>query len=205
MEKSQELHNNFSQSVVDMMPHSVYTAVSANGELTLSVPASSIKEVLLFLRDHTSCQFKVLIDICGVDYPEREARFEVVYHLLSVKYNSRVRVKVAVDELTPVDSVVSIFSSAGWYEREVWDLYGVFFSNHPDLRRILTDYGFDGHPMRRDFPLTGHTEIRYDEAEKRIVTEPVELAQEFRVFDFASPWDQKVDPVVLQNVSPEDK
>jgi len=205
MEKSQELHNNFSQSIVDMMPHSVYTAVSTNGELTLSVPASSIKEVLLFLRDHTNCQFKVLVDICGVDYPEREARFEVVYHLLSVKYNSRIRVKVAVDELTPVDSVVSIFSSAGWYEREVWDLYGVFFSNHPDLRRILTDYGFDGHPMRRDFPLTGHTEIRYDEAEKRIVTEPVELAQEFRVFDFASPWNQKVNPLVLQNGSTDEK
>jgi len=199
MEKSQEIYNKFSQSVVDMMPHSVYTGVSENGELTLSVPSSSIKEVLLFLRDYTNCQFKVLIDICGVDYPEREARFEVVYHLLSIKYNSRIRVKVAVDELTPVDSVVSLFSSAGWYEREVWDLYGVFFSNHPDLRRILTDYGFDGHPMRRDFPLTGHTEIRYDEAEKRIVTESVELAQEFRVFDFASSWDQKVNPVLLQN------
>jgi NADH-quinone oxidoreductase subunit C len=188
-----------------MMPHSIHSAVSVNDELTLSVPASSIKEVLVFLRDHTSCQFKVLIDICGVDYPERDARFDVVYHLLSVKYNSRIRIKVAVDELTPVDSGVSIFSSDGWYEREVWDLYGVFFSNHPDLRRILTDYGFDGHPMRRDFPLTGHTEIRYDEAEKRIVTEPVELAQEFRVFDFASPWDQKVDQVVLDNPKTDSK
>ena len=205
MENSKQIHTNFGQSHVDMMPHSIHSAVSVNDELTLSVPASSIKEVLVFLRDHTSCQFKVLIDICGVDYPERDARFDVVYHLLSVKYNSRIRVKVAVDELTPVDSVVSIFSSAGWYEREVWDLYGVFFSNHPDLRRILTDYGFDGHPMRRDFPLTGHTEIRYDEAEKRIVTEPVELAQEFRVFDFASPWDQKVDQVVLDNPKTDSK
>jgi len=142
----------------------------------------------------------MLIDICGVDYPEKEARFEVVYNLLSIKYNSRIRVKVAVDELTPIDSVTSIYNSAGWYEREVWDLYGVFFSNHPDLRRILTDYGFDGHPLRRDFPLTGHTEVRYDEAEKRIVTEPVELAQEFRVFDFASPWDQKVDNLYLESV-----
>ena len=191
----------FGQSIADMMPHSVYTAIAANGELTLTVPASSIKEVLYFLRDHTSCQFKMLLDICGVDYPERDARFEVVYHLLSIKYNSRIRLKVAVDELTPVDSVVSIFSSAGWYEREVWDLYGVFFSNHPDLRRILTDYGFDGHPMRRDFPLSGHTEIRYDEAEKRIVTEPVELAQEFRVFDFQTPWDQKIEPNIVQHVS----
>ena len=205
MENSKQIHTNFGQSLVDMMPHSIHSAVSVNDELTLSVPASSIKEVLVFLRDHTSCQFKVLIDICGVDYPERDARFDVVYHLLSVKYNSRIRVKVAVDELTPVDSVVSIFSSAGWYEREVWDLYGVFFSNHPDLRRILTEYGFDGHPMRRDFPLTGHTEIRYDEAEKRIVTEPVELAQEFRVFDFASPWDQKVDQVVLDNPKTDSK
>jgi len=142
----------------------------------------------------------MLIDICGVDYPEKEARFEVVYNLLSIKYNSRIRVKVVVDELTPIDSVTSIYNSAGWYEREVWDLYGVFFSNHPDLRRILTDYGFDGHPLRRDFPLTGHTEVRYDEAEKRIVTEPVELAQEFRVFDFASPWDQKVDNLYLESV-----
>jgi NADH-quinone oxidoreductase subunit C len=171
-----------------------------NGELTLSVPASSVKEVLLFLRDHTNCQFKMLIDICGVDYPEKEARFEVVYNLLSIKYNSRIRVKVVVDELMPIDSVTSIYNSAGWYEREVWDLYGVFFSNHPDLRRILTDYGFDGHPLRRDFPLTGHTEVRYDEAEKRIVTEPVELAQEFRVFDFASPWDQKVDNLYLESL-----
>ena len=144
----------FADYLVKTLPHSVYTAVSVNGELTLSVPASSIKEVLFFLRDHTNCQFKVLIDICGVDYPEKEARFEVVYNLLSIKYNSRIRVKVAVDELTPIDSVTSIYNSAGWYEREVWDLYGVFFSNHPDLRRILTDYGFDGHPLRRDFPLT---------------------------------------------------
>lgn len=190
----------FSDYLVRVLPHSVYTAVLVNGELTLSVPASSVKEVLLFLRDHTNCQFKMLIDICGVDYPEKEARFEVVYNLLSIKYNSRIRVKVAVDELTPIDSVTSIYNSAGWYEREVWDLYGVFFSNHPDLRRILTDYGFDGHPLRRDFPLTGHTEVRYDEAEKRIVTEPVELAQEFRVFDFASPWDQKVDNLYLKSV-----
>ena len=206
MNNSQNVHLNFGQSLGDMMPHSVYTAVTAdNNELTLTVPASSIQEVLYFLRDHTSCQYKVLIDICGVDYPERNARFEVVYHLLSIKYNSRIRVKVAVDELTPVDSVTSIYNSAGWYEREIWDLYGVFFSNHPDLRRILTDYGFDGHPLRRDFPLTGHTEIRYDEAEKRIVTEPVELAQEFRVFDFASPWDQKVETNLLQtNVDSEE-
>ena len=179
----------FADYLVSAIPHSVYTAVSVNGELTLSVPASSIKEVLLFLRDHTNCQFKVLIDICGVDYPEKEARFEVVYHLLSIKYNSRIRVKVAVDELTPIDSVTSIYNSAGWYEREVWDLYGVFFSNHPDLRRILTDYGFEGHPLRKDFPVSGYVEFRYDDSKKRVISEPVELAQEFRYFDFASPWE----------------
>ena len=189
MEKSQEIHNNFSQSVVDMMPHSVYTAVSANGELTLSVPASSIKEVLLFLRDHTSCQFKVLIDICGVDYPEREARFEVVYHLLSVSLNQRIRVKLSVNDGDTVPSIVSIFDAANWYEREVWDLYGVIFTDHPDLRRILTDYGFEGHPLRKDFPLSGFVQVKYDDSEKKVVNEKVNLVQDFRKFDFESPWE----------------
>ena len=148
----------------------------------------SSQEVLYFLRDHTSCQYKVLIDICGVDYPERNARFEVVYHLLSIKYNSRIRVKVAVDELTPVDSVTSIYNSAGWYEREIWDLYGVFFSNHPDLRRILTDYGFDGFPLRKDFPLSGYIDVSYSADKRRIISEPLELTQEFRAFTFESQW-----------------
>lgn len=144
---------------------------------------------LTFLRDDTNCLFKILVDVCGVDYPEREERFEVVYHLLSLKHNQRIRVKVSTDEDTPVPSVVGVFSTANWFEREVWDLYGVFFSDHPDLRRILTDYGFEGHPLRKDFPLTGYVEVRYDDEQKRVVYEPVKLTQEFRRFDFLSPWE----------------
>ena len=144
---------------------------------------------MTFLRDDSSCLFKVLIDICGADYPERDERFEVVYNLLSLKLNQRVRVKVTTDETTPVPSVTSVFSTAGWFEREAWDLYGIIFSDHPDLRRIMTDYGFEGHPLRKDFPLTGYVEVRYDEEQKRVVYEPVKLTQEFRTFDFLSPWE----------------
>jgi NADH/F420H2 dehydrogenase subunit C len=197
---NQKLNANYGDYLMEMLPHSIYSAVStAHGDITLVIPRSSLKEVLLFLRDHTSCQYKSLVDICAVDYLSRsEGRFDVVYQLLSVNYNARITVKVATNELEPLDSVTSIYSSAGWYEREVWDMYGIFFSNHPDLRRILTDYGFDGHPLRRDYPLTGFTEIRYDEVEKRIVTEPLELAQEFRTFDFTSPWDQTVSPDLVE-------
>jgi NADH-quinone oxidoreductase subunit C len=131
----------------------------------------------------------MLVDVCGVDYPSREERFEVVYNLLSLRQNHRVRVKVTTDEDTPVPSVAEVFSSANWFEREVWDLYGVFFADHPDLRRILTDYGFEGHPLRKDFPMTGHVEVRYDDEDKRVVYEPVRLPQEFRSFDFLSPWE----------------
>jgi NADH-quinone oxidoreductase subunit C len=145
--------------------------------------------VLGFLKDDANCRFQQLVDICGVDYPEREERFEIVYNLLSVTQNQRVRVKVATDEATPVPSATGVFRSAGWFERETWDLFGVFFSDHPDLRRILTDYGFEGHPMRKDFPLTGHVEVRYDEELKRVVYEPVKLHQDFRRFDFLSPWE----------------
>ena len=158
-------------------------------ELMVEVPALQIVPALTFLRDNTNCLFSMLVDIAGVDYPDREKRFEVVYNLLSLRLNQRIRVKVATDEATPVPSVTGVFSAADWYEREVWDLYGVMFSDHPDLRRILTDYGFDGHPLRKDFPLTGFVEMRYDEAEKRVVYEPVRLAQEFRRFDFMSPWE----------------
>lgn len=158
-------------------------------ELVLYVPAKNICQVLVFLRDDARCQFKVLTDICGVDYPAREKRFEVVYNLLSLKYNNRMRVKVAAGEEDLVPTVTQVFSAAGWYEREVWDMYGVYFSGHPDLRRILTDYGFDGHPQRKDFPLTGYVEVRYDETKKRVVYEPVKLTQAFRTFDFVSPWE----------------
>jgi NADH-quinone oxidoreductase subunit C len=161
----------------------------AFGELTVNAKAEAIVKVLTFLRDDPDCKFVNFIDICGVDYPEREKRFDVVYHLLSPYRNLRIRVKVATDEETPVPSVISVFPAANWYERETFDLYGVLFSDHPDLRRILTDYGFSGHPMRKDFPLTGNVEVRYDDQAKRVVYEPVKLMQEFRTFDYLSPWE----------------
>jgi NADH-quinone oxidoreductase subunit C len=159
------------------------------GELNLTVAGGDMIDVLTFLRNDVQCQFAQLIDISGVDHPSRARRFDVVYHLLSPRQNQRIRVKVATDEDTPVPSAVDVFPSAGWYEREVYDLYGVLFTGHPDLRRILTDYGFDGHPLRKDFPLTGYVEVRYDDELKRVVYEPVELKQEFRNFDFLSPWE----------------
>lgn len=158
-------------------------------ELVVRVPAASLTGALAFLRDDANCLFKVLVDVCGVDYPERERRFEVVYNLLSLHHNQRVRVKVPADEATLVPSAAGLYSSAGWYEREAWDLYGIRFVGNPDLRRIMTDYGFEGHPLRKDFPLTGFVELRYDEAQKRVVYEPVELTQDFRSFDFMSPWE----------------
>jgi NADH-quinone oxidoreductase subunit C len=161
----------------------------AHGELTLSAVAEQIETVLKFLRDDSVCRFVVLIDICGVDYPERQARFSVVYHLLSPTQNQRLRVTVETAQTDPVPSVVALFPAAEWFEREAYDMYGILFSDHPDLRRILTDYGFDGHPLRKDFPLTGFVEVRYNDAEKRVVYEPVRLTQEFRSFDFESPWE----------------
>lgn len=165
------------------------TEVNRCGELTVTVRAPSIAKVLTFLRDDSSCLFKQLMDVCGVDWPAREERFDVVYHLLSMKHNQRVRVKLATDEDTAVPSVVGVFKTAGWFEREVWDMFGVVFSDNPDLRRILTDYGFEGHPLRKDFPLTGYVELRYDDEQKRVVYEPVKLTQDFRQFDFLSPWE----------------
>ncbi len=164
------------------------TAV-AHGELMVQTRADAIVKVMTFLRDDQQCLFKLLIDICGVDHPERAERFDVVYNLLSLKHNQRIRVKVQTDEMTPVPSVSGIYKAAGWFEREAWDLYGILFSDHPDLRRLLTDYGFEGHPMRKDFPLTGFVELRYDDEQKRVVYEPVALTQEFRSFDFMSPWE----------------
>jgi NADH-quinone oxidoreductase subunit C len=161
----------------------------ALGELTVIVAPEAIVPVLTSLRDDGQCLFEVLIDICGVDYPEREKRFDVVYHLLSPRRNQRIRIKCETDEDTAVPSVVGVFPAANWFEREAYDLYGILFSGHPDLRRILTDYGFQGHPMRKDFPLTGYVEVRYDEAQKRVVYQPVRLTQEFRSFDFMSPWE----------------
>lgn len=161
----------------------------AFGELTIHVVRNSIPQVLKFLRDDSMCRFEVLIDICGVDWPARENRFDVVYHLLSPRTNQRIRVKLETNETTPVPSVIDIFAAADWYEREAYDMYGILFSGHPDLRRLLTDYGFQGHPLRKDFPLTGYVEVRYDDTRKRVVYEPVKLTQEFRDFDFESPWE----------------
>lgn len=159
------------------------------GELTIVVQRQSIVKVLCYLRDNTDFFFRELIDICGVDYPERAERFEVVYHLLSLKKNLRLRVKLMTDEASLVPSVTSVFSAANWFEREVWDMFGIKFEGHPDLRRLLTDYGFEGHPLRKDFPLTGYVEVRYDDTQKRVVYENVQLPQEFRSFDLLSPWE----------------
>ena len=161
----------------------------AGDEAVLRTRPQSVLRVLSFLRDDSQCLFKNMVDLCGADYPDREQRLEVVYNLLSIKHNLRIRVKVSTDEETPVPSASQLFMSAEWNEREAWDMYGIFFSDHPDLRRLLTDYGFEGHPMRKDFPLTGHVEVRYDDELKRVVYEPVKLTQDFRTFDFLSPWE----------------
>ena len=166
------------------------------GELTLLVEREQIARVLRFLRDDGRCRFEILIDICGVDYPERAERFDVVYHLLSPRLNQRIRVKLSTDDVTPVASVVEVFAAANWFEREAYDMYGILFSGHPDLRRLLTDYGFQGFPLRKDFPLTGYVEVRYDDEKKRVVYEPVKLTQEFRTFDFESPWEGMTDNVL---------
>ena len=162
---------------------------TAFGEVTLHADAAQILFVLAKLQSDADLRFVSFIDICGADYPEREKRFDVVYHLLSPYKNSRVRIKVQVDEAGEVPSAVGVFPAADWFEREVYDLYGVVFSGHPDLRRILTDYGFSGHPLRKDFPVTGHVELRYDDEKKRVVYEPVKLVQEMRQFDYLSPWE----------------
>lgn len=158
-------------------------------ELTLEVDKANLLPLLEFLRDDSVCLFRVLIDVTAVDYPARDDRFEVVYHLLSVQLNQRVRVKLRVEEGHAVPSAIHVFPTAGWCEREIWDLFGVPFAGHPDLRRILTDYGFEGHPLRKDFPLTGFVEVRYDSEKQRVVYEPVNLVQDYRQFDFASPWE----------------
>ena len=167
----------------------VLDSVISYGELTVSVAPQDVVKTATFLRDDPRCQFISIIDICGADYPARQKRFDVVYHLLSPRQNLRIRLKVQADEETIVPSVTGVWPGADWYERETYDLYGVLFSGHPDLRRILTDYGFEGHPLRKDFPLTGFYEVRYDDEAKRVVYEPVELKQEFRNFDFLSPWE----------------
>jgi NADH-quinone oxidoreductase subunit C len=184
-----EALNDLSVYIAEKLGARIQEAVVAYGELTLTVEPENIVPVLTFLRRDVQCQFISIIDICGADYPARARRFDVVYHLLSPRQNQRIRVKVMTDEETPVPSVTGVFPGADWFEREAYDLYGILFSGHPDLRRLLTDYGFEGHPLRKDFPLTGFVEVRYDDEAKRVVYEPVELKQEFRNFDFMSPWE----------------
>ncbi|KAF8528072.1 F420H2 dehydrogenase [Hysterangium stoloniferum] len=183
-----QLHS-YGAYLMECLPKYIQQISILRDELTLHICPSGVVPVLTFLRDHAKCQFKACVDISGVDYPSRDKRFEVVYHLLSVVYASRIRVKTYAAELDVVPSATSVFRSADWFEREVWDMYGVFFEGHPDLRRILTDYGFEGHPLRKDFPLTGYTEVRYDEERKRVVYEPLQLTQTFRNFESQSPWE----------------
>ncbi|XP_044750460.1 NADH dehydrogenase [ubiquinone] iron-sulfur protein 3, mitochondrial [Coccinella septempunctata] len=181
----------FGKYVAECLPKYVQKVqIAAGNELEILIAPEGVVPVLQFLKDHHNAQFASLVDIAGMDVPSRPYRFEVIYNLLSLRYNSRCRVKTYTDELTPIESACEVFKAANWYEREVWDMYGVFFANHPDLRRILTDYGFEGHPFRKDFPLSGYVEVRYDDEKKRVVVEPLELAQEFRKFDLSAPWEQ---------------
>jgi NADH-quinone oxidoreductase subunit C len=184
-----ELLKTIADKVDAALPGVVVDRLWAYGELTLTAEAARIIDVLTLLRDDPAGQFISIIDISGADYPKREQRFDVVYHLLSPKLNRRIRVRLLTDEETPVASATAVYPGADWFEREIYDLYGVLFLGHPDLRRLLTDYGFDGHPLRKDFPMTGFVEVRYDDQEKRVRYEPVRLNQEFRQFDFLSPWE----------------
>jgi NADH-quinone oxidoreductase subunit C len=184
-----EALNELGAAIVAALPGVVTGHAVAYGELNVTAQAAEIVKVVTFLRDDPRCQFINIIDVTAVDYPAREQRFDVVYHFLSPRQNTRIRLNVMTDEATPVPSIFSVFPGADWFEREAWDLYGVMFTDHPDMRRLLTDYGFEGHPLRKDFPLTGFVEVRYDDEQKRVVNEPVRLAQEFRNFDFLSPWE----------------
>ncbi len=177
------------EHVAASLPDAVISQNIAYGELALTLKLDRYVETVAFLRDDPQCRFVCFIDLTAVDYPERERRFDVVTHLLSPKYIRRIRLKVETDERTPVPSLTDLYPAANWYEREVWDLFGVYFSGHPDLRRLVTDYGFEGHPLRKDFPMTGYVEVRWDDEQKRVVTEPVNLNQAFRSFDFTSPWE----------------
>ena len=177
------------EHIASHMPDAVRKFDVRVGELNVYAERDQIVPLVDFLKRNQMCMFETMIDLCGVDYPERNQRFEVVYHFLSMRLNQRIRVKISTDEEPPVPSIVDLHRGADWFEREAFDMYGIVFSGHPDMRRILTDYGFEGHPLRKDFPLTGFTEVRYDDLEKRIVHEPVELTQEYRNFDFLSPWE----------------
>ena len=178
-----------SDHIASSLGQAIEDRAIAFDELTVVARREDIVRVATFLRDDPQCRFVCFIDICGADYPAREERFDVVYHFLAPHHNRRIRVKVRTDEVTPVPSLNGVFAAANWYERETYDMYGILFTGHPDLRRILTDYGFEGHPLRKDFPMTGYVEVRYDDGQGRVVYEPVKLSQEFRNFDFLSPWE----------------
>ena len=184
-----EALNDLGSYIAAALPQDVVDTRVSYGELVVQGRLATLTKLLTFLRDDSNCQFKVLVDLTAVDYPEREDRFELVYILLSLSQNQRIKVKLTVGEDVAVPTASEVFSAANWYERETWDMYGIYFSDHPDLRRILTDYGFEGHPLRKDFPLTGRVEVRYDETQKRVVYDPVSLTQDFRSFDFLSPWE----------------
>jgi NADH-quinone oxidoreductase subunit C len=184
-----DAHTKLDAYLADQLGPALIASEVALGEVSVEVDREQLVPTLEFLRDNPNCRFDCLIDICGVDYPQRERRFDVVYHLLSPWHNRRIRMRVKTDEATPVPSAVGVFPAANWFEREAYDLYGILFSGHPDLRRLLTDYGFEGHPLRKDFPLTGFVELRYDDELKRVAYEPVKLMQEYRSFDFLSPWE----------------
>lgn len=181
------MQQKFSQYLLKNIPSIINYTIN-KGEICLNIPFNKIIPIVTFIKYHTNCQYKILTDICVVDYPTRTNRFDLIYNFLSIKFNSRIRIKIIINELSIVPSITNIFSAANWYEREVWDMFGIFFSNHPDFRRILTDYGFEGHPLRKDFPLSGFMEVRYNELKKRVIYEPLSLPQEFRSFDFESPW-----------------
>ena len=181
---------NFLKSISLIATRLIEKSLISKSEISLYTSPTNLRPLLIFLRDYANANFKQLSDITAVDYPDREKRFEVVYILLSVRFNSRILVKVNIDEMTSLPSIVDIYPSAAWAERESWDMFGIFFAGNPDLRRILTDYGFEGYPLRKDFPLSGYVEVRYDSSKKRVVCEPLEMTQEFRLFDFTSPWEK---------------
>jgi NADH dehydrogenase (ubiquinone) Fe-S protein 3 len=185
-----QLLQKYSQYLLKILPIVNYTLYK--NELSINIPFNKVIPIMFFLKNHTNCQFKLLSDLCVVDYINRKERFDIIYNLLSIRFNSRIRIKISITELQPIDSIVPIYKAAGWWERESWDMFGVFFTNHPDLRRILTDYGFEGHPLRKDFPLSGFLEVYYNELKKRVVYEPINLAQQYRLFEFNSPWNKKI-------------
>jgi NADH/F420H2 dehydrogenase subunit C len=183
------MHNNFINNFNQIFKNRRTLLINDKNGFTIETTVDNLEKTLFFLKDHEGCLFKMLVDILVVDYPGREKRFSLVYCLLSLKYNVRIKVKISIDELTSVNSITNIYKSSCWMEREVWDMNGIFFENHPDLRRILTDYGFEGYPLRKDFPLSGYTEVRYDDSQKRVVSESLEMSQEYRVFNFNSSWE----------------